>query len=301
MGSSYIFPVTASHSASTRKSTFGDFCYLSEVRELEQEHLFQPFNIHYFEYSHEAIVIMLQFYDSEAPEGTLEMFINVPVFAGFEPESLIVGNYWSIVPWYVYFEDQLPPGTPPIHAVLQSSCGPVFTFQIDGSTATLISSNEDVHDAAYDHVYVSGALSHNAEDACEFTVLVYPTATYQAQYSSNNPVIYMVVVLSIFVLTTVAFLGFDWLVVRRQKALVITARKQNALVSSLFPVSMTQPRQFLHPHYCPFFSPTVPNILSLTEIHPKEVDGRHGRGGERRKGERKMEQVWHCWLEKLLE
>ena len=61
---------------------------------------------------------------------------------------------------------------------------------------------------------------------------------YEEQYISNDPIIYTLIVIAIFVMTTLAFLAFDCLVTRRQKAIVITARKQNALVASLFPKSI---------------------------------------------------------------
>jgi class 3 adenylate cyclase len=48
----------------------------------------------------------------------------------------------------------------------------------------------------------------------------------------------MLVVIAIFLTTSISFLLLDWLVTKRQKALITTARKQNALVSSLFPKSI---------------------------------------------------------------
>ena len=201
----------------------------------------------------------------------------VPVFADHEGDAEIVAHYFAVVPWYVYFTDELPTGTAPLHVVIASSCGHTFTFEIVGRTATLISSNKDVHDHKYDGVFMEGEFGTFAHDTCLYSMTVYPTYEYHVQYTSNNPVVYMVVVLAIFTMTTLAFLAFDWLVVRRQKALVITARKQNALVSSLFPVSMTQPRAILVYTSLLFFLTNCSKTLSLTEIHSKEADGRHGR------------------------
>ena len=203
----------------------------------------------------------------------------VPVFANHEEDAEIVAHYFAVVPWYVYFSDELPTGTAPIHTVIESSCGHIFTFEISGRKATLLSSNEDVHDRNYDGVIMKGEFGTFAHDTCLYTMTVYPTYEYHVQYVSNNPAVYMVVVLSIFVMTTLAFVAFDCLVVRRQKALIITARKQNALVSSLFPVStallantVCEPIHgsflWLTPFVC---------LLCCSEIYPKEVDGRYGR------------------------
>jgi hypothetical protein len=77
-----------------------------------------------------------------------------------------------------------------------------------------------------------------SHDTCSYTLNVYPTTTYEDSYSSNNPLYYLLVVLAIFVATCVAFFVFDCLVQRKQRMLMESARKQNALVSSLFPKSI---------------------------------------------------------------
>jgi hypothetical protein len=120
--------------------------------------------------------------------------------------------------------------------VVKSSCGHEFTFEIRGLVNTLLSSNEDVHDPQYDAVFVSGAFAAFVHDTCEYTLNVYPTNEFEDQYKSNDPIYYMLVVIAIFVATSLSFLIFDWLVTKRQRALVTTAKKQNALVASLFPV-----------------------------------------------------------------
>ena len=100
----------------------------------------------------------------------------------------------------------------------------------------MISKDKDYHDAAYDSI--SAPFAEFSHDTCSYTLNVYPTATYEASYATKNPVYYMLVVMSIFAATVIAFLIFDCLVQRRQKTLMATARKQNALVSSLFPKSI---------------------------------------------------------------
>jgi hypothetical protein len=99
-----------------------------------------------------------------------------------------------------------------------------------------MSSNEDVHDPQYDAVFVSEALAAVARDTCNYTLLVYPTSEFEEQYKSNDPIYYMLVVMAIFLATSLSFLIFDWLVTKRQRVLMTAANKQNALVASLFPV-----------------------------------------------------------------
>jgi hypothetical protein len=174
--------------------------------------------------------------DPASSDNTVESIVIVPVFADFSEDAAIVGHYLAVVPWYVYFQDILPAGTEPLDAVVESSCGHVFSFQISGRNASLTSRNTALYDNRYEDIFLSAPYASFAEDECHYTLQVYPTYTYESQYKSSNPLYYMSVVLAIFVATSLAFLIFDWLVSRRQDVLVKTARKQNALVSSLFPV-----------------------------------------------------------------
>jgi hypothetical protein len=183
---------------------------------------------------------LLQFFDPRNHKETLETLVVVPVFENNkDTHAKIVGHYFAVVPWYVYFQDELPDGTAPIHAVIESSCGHTFTFAIAGRNATLVSSSQDAHDHNYNEVYMQDKFGDFSHSSCNFTLTIFPTHEYHEQYNSSNPTVYMIVVLSIFLLTTLSFLLFDCLVTHRQKELVATARKQNALVSSLFPVSST--------------------------------------------------------------
>jgi hypothetical protein len=159
------------------------------------------------------------------------------VFGSFEEDAPIVGHYFAVIPWFVYFMDELPPGTAPVVVVVDSSCGHKFTYEIRGHVPTLLSSHDDVHDPQYDDVFKSDAFAVFAHDSCEYTLVVYPTNEFESLYKSNDPVYYMLVVLSIFLATSLSFLIFDWFVTKHQIELMTTARKQNALVASLFPVS----------------------------------------------------------------
>ena len=64
---------------------------------------------------------------------------------------------------------------------------------------------------------------------------VYPTPMFEDSFSTKELMIYGAIVLAVFLITALAFFAFDWIVQKRQKALVKTAERQNALVSSLFP------------------------------------------------------------------
>jgi len=167
----------------------------------------------------------------------VDTLVVAPVFENFDEDAPIVGHYFAVVPWKVFFQDELVEGTDPVIAVVSSTCGRKVTFEINGHEATLLD-EDDVHDSAYDHLEMAAPFADFAHDSCQYTISVYPTKTYEATYISSNPWQYMLAVFAIFIFTSLAFLIFDCLIQRRQRRLVATARKQGALVSSLFPKSI---------------------------------------------------------------
>jgi hypothetical protein len=180
-----------------------------------------------------------KFFHPESNETTVETIVVVPVFDDIEKDAAIVGHYLVVVPWYVYFQDILPIGTAPVSIVVESTCGYVFSFEIEGHNASLTSFDEALYDSRYKNIFGRAPLTvaSSAYATCDYMLKVYPSHTYVNQYRTKNPLRYVIVVLAIFFATFLAFLIFDWLVSRRQSSLMTTARKQNALVSSLFPVS----------------------------------------------------------------
>jgi hypothetical protein len=70
---------------------------------------------------------------------------------------------------------------------------------------------------------------------CPYTLITYPSATIEAQYVSKNPIYFMVGALCIFAFTLSVFLLYDYMVERRQRKVMSTAKRTNAIVSQLFP------------------------------------------------------------------
>jgi class 3 adenylate cyclase len=176
----------------------------------------------------------------------LQTVVAYPVFSDFKPDSELAGVFTAIVPWTRFFDNNLVDGTVPIMLVVSNTCDEVFSFAVDGSKATFLA-EEDLHDPDYEHLFVSGpfADSFNPSEGmqgehCVYTMKVYPTKSFEASYTTNEPLLYSLAILAIFFITSLFFLGYDWLVQKRQNELVTTARQQNAIVSSLFPKSIQQ-------------------------------------------------------------
>ena len=63
----------------------------------------------------------------------------------------------------------------------------------------------------------------------------YPTEDFEAEYKTNEPIIYSVIIACIFLFTAIVFWFYDFMVQHRQGKLMLTAVRSNAIVSSLFP------------------------------------------------------------------
>lgn len=83
-----------------------------------------------------------------------------------------------------------------------------------------------------DRKYSGAALN---DEFCPYWVKVYPSSRMEDQYKTNDPVVFTVVAVCIFLFTSVVFLGYDFLNTTRQKRIMASALQTNAIVSSLFP------------------------------------------------------------------
>jgi Adenylate and Guanylate cyclase catalytic domain len=126
---------------------------------------------------------------------------------------------------------------------------PTFSYRVDGDRALYLGRG-DHHDPKFDGMAVSSmlkdlgefSLSRSSytgvplnEDYCPFTFCAYPSATMEAQYVTTNPIFFTVGVVAIFCFTSLVFATFDWTVERRQRKVMSTAVRTDAIVNSLFP------------------------------------------------------------------
>jgi class 3 adenylate cyclase len=185
---------------------------------------------------------------SHGPVGTLYF----PLFNKFDLESRdLVGLLIAIVRWTDYLQARnLPSKANGIVCVLANECDQEFTFHIVNSKVIYLGEG-DLHDDAYDQLEESVDLSHVGEDAgtdgftysgvtvgknyCEYSLYVYPTTQVEASYMTNKPLIYTVVVVVVFAVTSFIIAYYDALVEKKQRVLVTRAVRSHQIVSSLFP------------------------------------------------------------------
>jgi len=175
-------------------------------------------------------------------------FLLYPVHQTF-PEELesesqanpIVATTTAVLPWDNYFSNLMPSEAEGLIVVMRDTCGDVFTYRIDGGTASFLGLG-DLHDTQYTYLEESADfvdfLQYNfsrTRSHCEYFLYIYPSTTLHEKYLTANPVMYTTIVVAVFFLTTMVFVLYDFFVQQRNDLVVAKAKKSNAIVSALFP------------------------------------------------------------------
>lgn len=73
------------------------------------------------------------------------------------------------------------------------------------------------------------------DSMCRYTLTLYPSQELEDAFVNNRPIIYTVIVASIFAFTSLVFVMYDLLVARRQRIVMTKALQSGAIINSLFP------------------------------------------------------------------
>ena len=191
-------------------------------------------------------------YESGEPLG----YIHYPVFDTYNvTDRETVAILTATVYWKSYFQDILSDTVTGIVCVIENSLGQAFTYEVNGKEATFLGM-DDLHDEAFTEFGIKANFESFASDEggdndsgagrgytgvpiddeyVSYRINVYPSSEFQAAFVTNQPRLYAMAVLSVFLLTVLIFVLYDLLVERRQHIVMTTAVKSNAVVSSLFP------------------------------------------------------------------
>lgn len=100
--------------------------------------------------------------------------------------------------------------------------------------------HEDAHTASkktidFSDNYFDPELASTTEGHCQVFLGVYSSAKFAAEYESDLPLIFTIIVAALFFVMACVFFLYDRLVTNRNEKVVGAAARSNALVSSLFP------------------------------------------------------------------
>ena len=165
-------------------------------------------------------------------------FMAAPVYDSLAPGARLVGAVTAEIPWHSYIQNLIPEGINGIIVVVENTCGQVFTYQVNGPDVLYLG-DEDLHDPAYDEYEIeSHFTAFNSVEDCTYSFHVYPSRELEAAYETKRPVTFTIAVVVIFLEVIVVFVVYDWLVERRQKKVMDSAIRTNAVVNSLFPATV---------------------------------------------------------------
>eukprot|EP00979_Chaetoceros_neogracilis_P018502 scaffold10691_cov287-Chaetoceros_neogracile.AAC.1 len=183
---------------------------------------------------------------------------NSPFFG--EDSREIVGSVSIVFTWAQILHKVLPNYIEGMHIVLESSDleGPElqlqqqWTYDVSGEEVTLLGEG-DLHEPKFDKfehkVEASGANETEnlgiVGNLVSYEIRIYPSSVFRKRYLSQKPLAMTIVVVSIFILTSLIFFAYDYLVHYRQNAIMNFASKAGHIVDNLFPSSVRE-RLFRH-------------------------------------------------------
>jgi hypothetical protein len=196
--------------------------------------------------------------DQHNNEGRPRSHLMYPIYeqVGYsESNQTLVGYIDVVMPWDIYFENILPPNTPPLVVVLSNSCGQAVTLQVRGTEVILISSEADLHDPKFDSWEVNslfswGISSHSGDiDAepeslrrihCLYSHSIYPTQEFEDVYLTKNPMSLAAGATVLCLFTLALVLAYGNARTKQQKRIEASAEHDNAIITSLYPAQVRE-------------------------------------------------------------
>jgi class 3 adenylate cyclase len=161
--------------------------------------------------------------DSDGPTSTLA----VPVYQDFTANASIVGFVVGIFSWDVILDVPFEKDDYRIAIDVKNSCGPDFSYQVNKDAVTYMgtdhASSPDLQD------------EYPLFDSCDYSLTLGTTDEFLEAYESAAPLVSAVLVFVLFAFIMTVFFVYDFIVQQRQKKLLMTAQRTDAVVSSLFP------------------------------------------------------------------
>lgn len=168
-----------------------------------------------------------------------------PIFKSFEDHAEIVAYLFISLNWDIFFQRILSDDSHPVVIVISNPCGMTFTFKVTGPEVEFLG-YDDLHNNDYDEWSVTATFAESAtfeedksvgeEDSdCYYNIQILPTAEMIDDYQTKLPLFFTIVVVAIFVLTSLAFVLYDNLVQHRQVKVATTTKKTTQIVQDLFP------------------------------------------------------------------
>lgn len=164
-------------------------------------------------------------------------FLMVPVFSTFNTTRKLAGLLGANIYWKLRFKNVLPPTAIGYLCVLENTYNQTLVFQLDGSEVSYLGEG-NAFQGAIARRYIDMEASCNINDFVEeqaspqtrsytavplsrqygqYTLRIYPSSDTEEAFYTNKPAVYTVVVVSVFLFTSLVLLFLDRIIARRQR------------------------------------------------------------------------------------
>jgi class 3 adenylate cyclase len=188
--------------------------------------------------------------DFEAYQGDPMSSFSYPVFDTLNVHTRKpVGCLGSVMYWRFLFKNVLPDDSRGIIAVLENTHGDVLTYRIHGPNVTFVDAG-DLHDPKYDDMARKCGMISSYRTPMErrsltsvdfdteynsYRLRIYPSQETENAFVTDDARMSSIVVLCVFMFTSIVFVLYTVAVARRQRVVMDRAVASSAIVSSLFP------------------------------------------------------------------
>lgn len=211
-----------------------------QISELDSSSKAIMYNLYSEQYRINAIDLMIEcFYNgSIAGCSTITDIIHLVQDPVFRPAVLIfhpvsprynttdlVGLTYTVHNWDTIFSDSIPNFIVGIDAVLYSGTS-YYTFSLNNGVASYLGA-ADMHDTKYDSRGEHFSFDYFSSSSVKYSISLYPTDKYNAQFHSNGPIIACIISVTIIVLTSLIFFLYDFLINRQalQNELIMNTKR----------------------------------------------------------------------------
>jgi hypothetical protein len=150
-------------------------------------------------------------------------FVTIPKNESAYDLGRFVGVFAMTFYWRDLIKEILPTDSDGIIVVFENECEQTFTYQINGPE-TVYLGRGDLHEIEYDYLVNASPLieldafslsdrSYTglslSDKGCQYIVRVYPSRAMEGDYTTTDPVIFMVIAIVIFAFTSMVFVCYD--------------------------------------------------------------------------------------------
>uniref|UniRef100_A0A7S3L1G7 Phosphodiesterase n=1 Tax=Amphora coffeiformis TaxID=265554 RepID=A0A7S3L1G7_9STRA len=178
------------------------------------------------------------------PNESPRSFIMTPIVESSSQGISLVGLLQAVLSWENVMRGIVTAIPGGIEIVLRSSCSELYTFTVYGLEVEYVGAG-DLHNEKYDshHVFAKFYDFQRkdipfVEGHCFYSFHIYPTQSFEDEYKTDLPILVTVAVAALFGVVAIAFLVYDFFVLKRNQKIVDAAARSNAIVASVFPATI---------------------------------------------------------------